>query len=79
MTITILDIVHRPVFNLKHDVSETVFCLHLQEEPTMLRPVDRASLPPPRLLGSTEWSPPEYVDTTQSPKRLVLNKRQDDG
>jgi hypothetical protein len=34
---TILDI-HRPVFCLKHDVSEAGFCLHLQLEPTQLGP-----------------------------------------
>jgi hypothetical protein len=27
---TILDIIHRPVFYLKHHVSETVFCLYCQ-------------------------------------------------
>jgi hypothetical protein len=29
ITITILDIIHRPVFILRHDVSETGLCLHL--------------------------------------------------
>jgi hypothetical protein len=28
-TITILDIIHRPVSYLKHDISETGFCLRL--------------------------------------------------
>jgi hypothetical protein len=32
ITITILDIVHRPVFYLKQDVSETGFCLRIQVE-----------------------------------------------
>jgi hypothetical protein len=40
----ILDIVHRPVFQLKHSISETGFCLHLQVEPTQLVPIDRAGL-----------------------------------
>jgi hypothetical protein len=43
-TITILDIVHRPVFYLKHEVSETGFCLRLPEEPTNLGPIVTASL-----------------------------------
>jgi hypothetical protein len=42
ITITILDIIHRPVFCLKLNVSETGFCLRLQVEPTQLCPVDRA-------------------------------------
>jgi hypothetical protein len=38
---TILDIIHRPVI-LKHNVSETEFCLRLQVEPIYLVPVDMA-------------------------------------
>jgi hypothetical protein len=34
ITITILDIIYRPVFYLKHDVLETGFCLRLQVEAT---------------------------------------------
>jgi hypothetical protein len=30
ITIIILDIIYRPVFYLKHNLSETGFCLHLQ-------------------------------------------------
>jgi hypothetical protein len=30
VTIAILDIIHSPVFHLKHDILETVFCLRLQ-------------------------------------------------
>jgi hypothetical protein len=33
LTITVLDIIRRPVFYLKHDVSETGFCLRVQVEP----------------------------------------------
>jgi hypothetical protein len=44
ITITILDIIHRTVFYLKHDVSE--FYHSLQVEPTQLSTIDRAS---PRL------------------------------
>jgi hypothetical protein len=36
VTISILDIIHRPVFNLKHDVSEDGFCV--QVVPTQLGP-----------------------------------------
>jgi hypothetical protein len=39
ITITILDIIHRPVFYLKH-VSETGFCLCLQVEPTQVGPTE---------------------------------------
>jgi hypothetical protein len=34
--ITILNIIERPVFYLKHDVSETGFCPCLQVEPTQM-------------------------------------------
>jgi hypothetical protein len=43
-TITVLDINHRPIFDLERDVSETVFCLRLQVKPTQLGPIYRASL-----------------------------------
>jgi hypothetical protein len=44
LTITILDIVHIPVFYLKHHFTETEFCFRLQVEPTQRNPIDRASL-----------------------------------
>jgi hypothetical protein len=44
ITITILDIIDRPAFYLKHNVSETGFCLRLQVKPTQLGPIDTASL-----------------------------------
>jgi hypothetical protein len=44
LTITILDIIHRPVFYLKNKVSETECCLHFQVEPTQLVSVNKASL-----------------------------------
>jgi hypothetical protein len=37
-----LDIIHRPVYSAKHDVSETGFCLRLQVKPTQLGPIDGA-------------------------------------
>jgi hypothetical protein len=46
ITITIVDIIHRPAFYLKHDVSDTGFCLRLQVEPTHVGPIDRASVWP---------------------------------
>jgi hypothetical protein len=36
ITITSLDIIQRPVFHLKHSISETGFGLRLQLEPTQL-------------------------------------------
>jgi hypothetical protein len=39
-----MNIIHRPDFYLKHNVSETGFCLHLQVEDTQLGPEDRANL-----------------------------------
>jgi hypothetical protein len=46
--ITILDIIHRPGFYLKHDVSEAGFCLRLQVEPTRLgSPEDGNRIYPP--------------------------------
>jgi hypothetical protein len=34
ITITVLDIIHRPVFYLKRYVSESLLCLRLHVEPT---------------------------------------------
>jgi hypothetical protein len=39
-----VDIIHRPVFYLNHNVSETGFCLRLQVEPTQLGPTDKSNL-----------------------------------
>jgi hypothetical protein len=39
VTITILHIIHRPVFYLKLNVSETGFCLRLQVEPSLGLPL----------------------------------------
>jgi hypothetical protein len=44
MTIAILDIVHRPVTYLKHDISETGFCVRLQVEASKLGLIERDSL-----------------------------------
>jgi hypothetical protein len=42
--ITVLDIIHLPVFYLKQDVSENGFCLCLQAECTQMHPIEIASL-----------------------------------
>jgi hypothetical protein len=42
-TITILDIIHRRVFYLKRDISETKFCLRFQVEITQVGPTDIAT------------------------------------
>jgi hypothetical protein len=39
-----VDIIHRPVFYLKHSPSDTGFRLRLQVEPTQLEPTDRFDL-----------------------------------
>jgi hypothetical protein len=46
INITILYIIQRPVFYLKLIVSEPVFCLRLQVQPTQLSPIDIVSLSP---------------------------------
>jgi hypothetical protein len=40
VSIRILDIIHCPFSYLKHDVSETGFCLHLQVQHTEMGPID---------------------------------------
>jgi hypothetical protein len=42
ITIITLDIFHRPVFYLKHDVLDNWFSLRLQVEPTQVGPVEEA-------------------------------------
>jgi hypothetical protein len=42
--ITILESIHRPVFQSKHSTSETRFWPHLQVEPTQLGPIDIVSV-----------------------------------
>jgi hypothetical protein len=43
VTVTILDVIHHPVFYLKHNFSEIGFCHRLQMGPTQLGPIDTAS------------------------------------
>jgi hypothetical protein len=42
--ITILNIIHRLIFYLKHMFFEATLCLLLQVVPTQLSPIDRATL-----------------------------------
>jgi hypothetical protein len=44
INITILDVIHRPVFCLNHDVSDIEFCLCLRVEPTQVGPIGKCSL-----------------------------------
>jgi hypothetical protein len=83
-----LNIIHCPVFYLKHDVSDTVFCLRLQVENSQIGPVERANLclqiPATTATNSTYWAHLSrfHLKTgAESSIRRVgfLNKRQDDG
>jgi hypothetical protein len=67
ITITILDIIHRLVFYLKHDVSEAGFCLRLQTEPTQMGLIEEPSLSQ----DPSGQVPHEDGDKIQSPKRRV--------
>jgi hypothetical protein len=42
--ITYLDIIRRPLFSLKHNISETGFCLHVQVVPAQVVPKDSANV-----------------------------------
>jgi hypothetical protein len=44
ITITILDIIHRPVFFLEHNILKTWFCLRLQVEAIQVGLIEIASL-----------------------------------
>jgi hypothetical protein len=59
-----MGIILRPVFCLKHDVSEAAFCVNLQVESTQVGPIERISRH--RLNTDTESSLRNVV---------VLNKR----
>jgi hypothetical protein len=56
--IMFLDVIQRPVYISKQNVSETGFCLRLQVKPTQLGPIDRA-----------EYVLLEDEERIQSPKR----------
>jgi hypothetical protein len=69
ITIIILDIIHRPVFYLKQDISETTFCPRPQTEPSNLGQINRASLCLQFHL---------QMQTEPSLRNSILNKGQDD-
>jgi hypothetical protein len=58
ITITIFNIIHRPLFYLKHDASETGFCLRPQVRPTEMGPIEALSKGP-IWVGST-WTRTQY-------------------
>jgi hypothetical protein len=66
-TITILDIIHRHVSNLGHNIRESVLCLRLQVD----RSGDRDCL-----LAPVEQIPLNDGDTIHSPIYCVLNNSQ---
>jgi hypothetical protein len=72
VTITILDIIHRPALYLKHTVSKIGFRLCFQVESIQLGPIDRNNIH--FQTGSIEWGSPKDTDRIYSPKRRVLNK-----
>jgi hypothetical protein len=69
ITITILDVIFRLVFNLKHDVLETGFCLLLQVEPTQFGPIDGGilCLPTPAITSIG------FIKPTQNKSPLRVN------
>jgi hypothetical protein len=69
ITITIMDIIHCPVFYSKHNVSETAFCLNLQVEPAQLGPIDRASF----CLRTPATTPMEFIKPTQYKPPMRVN------
>jgi hypothetical protein len=75
ITITILDIIHRPVLFKAQRFGDWILT-RLQMKPTQLSPIDRDTgdrclLYP---LGPTEHGPPEEGDRIQYPKSCSLNK-----
>jgi hypothetical protein len=70
-TITFLDIIHRPVSYLKHDVSETGFCFRLQVGPAQSDPIERAGL----CLQPPATTPTGFIKLTQHnpPKRVNIS------
>jgi hypothetical protein len=90
ITITILNIIHRTVFHLTHNVSETEFYLRLQVEPTQLDTIDRARTQyiESELCLETETTSVYCAqlgkihlktETESSLRNIILNEWQDDG
>jgi hypothetical protein len=66
VTITFLNIIHRPVFHLKHDVSKTGICLRLQMKHTQLDTIDRANL----CLRTPVTTPIGFIRPTQTTEKI---------
>jgi hypothetical protein len=64
-----MDFFYHNFICLKHYVSETGFCLHLQVEPTQVGPVDRASL----YLRTQATTPIGFIKTTQRKPPMKVN------
>jgi hypothetical protein len=77
---TILDIIHRPVFYSKYNISDTGFFTRLHVEPTQLDPIDWVilCLGPETETTFIYWTQLSK-DRIQYPKCYIFNKRQDDG
>jgi hypothetical protein len=74
-TITLLDIIYRPVYFSKHNVSETGLCLRLQVKPTQLGPIDRASPHLRTPIPATRWgipSQPQHKPSATAKKTLIF-------
>jgi hypothetical protein len=68
-TITILDIIHCPVFFFKQDASKTGLCLHLQAEPTEVGPLDRV----PLCLRTPATTLIQFIKETQQKTPMGVN------
>jgi hypothetical protein len=80
IVITILGVIHRPVFFLSQDVSETGFCLRLQVQPPRLGPIvpDRTqtlSLSTESICVGYTWARRQVHFS----KCRIFNKKQDNG
>jgi hypothetical protein len=51
-TITVLDIIHRPVFHLKHDASKTGFCLQVEHTQLVQNSGNYTVTPSSQIYGS---------------------------
>jgi hypothetical protein len=66
-----VDIIHRRVFYLEHDVSEPGFCLCLQVGPTQLGQIDRASA----CLQTPATTPIRFVVPGDKPNYLTITNK----
>jgi hypothetical protein len=77
LTVTILDIIHRHLFYLKHSISEIGSCLRIQVQQTQLAPVDRSSLCVKRQTSSVYWAQQNVLhletETESSIQKVVFS------